>query len=428
MRVRELDGIDVQARPWLSAPGWPIEYAELSRWYTAAATLCGLQPVPAVVKAAPRADFLGAGLEVTMCRFADPLTFRRLGMALLESDDVTAVLRGTVLDLRLDGDGKVGDALVATVSGSHFRVRARAFVLACGGIETPRLLLNTSIGRPGGAANPHGQVGRNFLEHLHVDPGSHIRLTPALRESLGTFTRQQTPQVEPLLRFDDATQRREGLANAVIHLRHVPSERQGAVARAMADLRWGLENRTAPSDTRGRLRAMARDPRAVGRVLLRTARRRSPIYDSMGLVLASEQLPNARSRVTLARRRDRFGQHQAALDWRLGASDIEGLRRTLDLLNQRFEAAGLPSAGDWGAGGFEPRIDGSFHAVGTMRMGDDPRSSVVTRDCRVHGFENLWIAGSSVMPTAGAVTVTFTAVALALRLAGRISEELAGRG
>ena len=50
-------------------------------------------------------------------------------------------------------------------------------------------------------------------------------------------------------------------------------------------------------------------------------------------------------------------------------------------------------------------------------MGADPRTSVVDPTLRVHGAENLWIAGSSVFPSSGCANPTYTIVALSIRLA-----------
>ena len=61
--------------------------------------------------------------------------------------------------------------------------------------------------------------------------------------------------------------------------------------------------------------------------------------------------------------------------------------------------------------------------MGTTRMHEDPKQGVVDRDARVHGMANLWIAGSSVFPTAGSSNPTLTLVALALRLAARLARE-----
>ena len=63
---------------------------------------------------------------------------------------------------------------------------------------------------------------------------------------------------------------------------------------------------------------------------------------------------------------------------------------------------------------------GEGHTLGTTRMGRDPASSVVDPDCRVHGYQNLFVAGSSVFPSGGYTNPTITIVALALRLADKL--------
>jgi len=63
-----------------------------------------------------------------------------------------------------------------------------------------------------------------------------------------------------------------------------------------------------------------------------------------------------------------------------------------------------------------------FHHMCTTRMADDPAEGVVDADCRVHGVDNLWVAGSSVFATGGVATPTFTLVALAIRLADHLGE------
>jgi choline dehydrogenase-like flavoprotein len=65
-------------------------------------------------------------------------------------------------------------------------------------------------------------------------------------------------------------------------------------------------------------------------------------------------------------------------------------------------------------------VVGQGHTLGTTRMGDSATSSVVDADCRVHGYANLFVAGSSVFPSGGFANPTITIVALALRLADRL--------
>jgi choline dehydrogenase-like flavoprotein len=57
-------------------------------------------------------------------------------------------------------------------------------------------------------------------------------------------------------------------------------------------------------------------------------------------------------------------------------------------------------------------------------MNDDPRQGVVDRHCKVHGIDNLYVAGSSVFPTSGVANPTLTLVALVLRLADHLKERL----
>jgi choline dehydrogenase-like flavoprotein len=67
---------------------------------------------------------------------------------------------------------------------------------------------------------------------------------------------------------------------------------------------------------------------------------------------------------------------------------------------------------------------GGWHHMGTTRMSDDPKKGVVDSNCKVYGINNLYIAGSSCYPTAGAVNPTLTLVALALRLSDHLKEKI----
>ena len=64
------------------------------------------------------------------------------------------------------------------------------------------------------------------------------------------------------------------------------------------------------------------------------------------------------------------------------------------------------------------------HYLGTTRMSDSSTQGVVDRHCQVHGVSNLFIASSSVFPTASYANPTLTIVALAIRLADRLKQTL----
>jgi choline dehydrogenase-like flavoprotein len=65
-----------------------------------------------------------------------------------------------------------------------------------------------------------------------------------------------------------------------------------------------------------------------------------------------------------------------------------------------------------------------YHQMGTTRMSSDPAGGVVTADCNVFGYDNLFVAGSSVFATSGWANPTLTIAALSLRLADHLDARL----
>jgi choline dehydrogenase-like flavoprotein len=140
-----------------------------------------------------------------------------------------------------------------------------------------------------------------------------------------------------------------------------------------------------------------------------------------------EQEPRAASRVSLSDRRDPLGYRLARLSWSLSDRDRASVRTLHATLARELRARGIGtlrsplldgSAGEW------PVTGDAAHHMGATRMGSDPKTSVVDRDCRVHGVDNLYIAGSSVFPTAGAANPTLTIVALAAKLGRHVRARL----
>ena len=140
-----------------------------------------------------------------------------------------------------------------------------------------------------------------------------------------------------------------------------------------------------------------------------------------------ESAPNPDSRVVLSTKRDVFGVNLANVDWQMKEIDKLSLRRSHEIFAKEFEAAGVGQLLikiDKDTCTWPPTLIGFAHHIGTTRMHVDPKKGVVDENCKVHGLSNLYIAGSSVFPTAGAAPPTFTIVALALKLADHINELL----
>jgi choline dehydrogenase-like flavoprotein len=132
-----------------------------------------------------------------------------------------------------------------------------------------------------------------------------------------------------------------------------------------------------------------------------------------------EVTPDPDCRITLGSERDALGMPKVKLNMRLADSDLAHFRSTLkelgrQLLESRTGMVRLnrKERSQWLAG-----LDWGNHHMGTTRANADPKKGVVDANLKVHGIANLYVVGSAVYPTYGAVNPTLSIVAMALRLA-----------
>lgn len=185
---RPLDEIDFEVRPWMPYSGWPISKAELGPYYQRAQEVCNLGPF--------EYDFaywedtfrqhqyqpIQFSQEIAPCfwQIIPPshLRFGQVYRAELEgARNIETYLHANVVELETDDTAQSVTRLrVATLEGKQFWVKAKAFVLAVGGIENPRLLLASNQVQKVGLGNQYDQVGRYFMEHPYIISGR-VRLS-----------------------------------------------------------------------------------------------------------------------------------------------------------------------------------------------------------------------------------------------------------
>jgi choline dehydrogenase-like flavoprotein len=399
---RPFDAVDFEERPGIPHSGWPITLAELVPYYARAQPLCQLGPYEydgghwARETGSRRLQLGGESFETSIFQFSPPTRFGAVyRRELAAARNVRVLLHSNVTLIVPDEARRRVDRLeVATLTGRRFEVRARRYVLACGGIENARLLLASGVGGPA--------VGRFFADHPHSPVG--LAVLPA--------------EVAPF--YDGVVS--AGSTRVRAALATTPSlARTGALLRASMTFE-PLE--TDPyidhhDEREQRLAAFGRDVASVAASLEEAPLRVYALY------MRSEQAPNPASRVSLADERDALGMRRARLEWRLSDLDRGSTKRMVRLLAETVGRFGIGRVFSRPASdaGFWDRVGAGFHHMGTTRMGTDPRTAVVDRDCRMLGVENLSVAGSSVFATSGYSNPTLTIVALALRLADRLARE-----
>ena len=411
---------DFESDPGLdgnSGAAWPYAYADLEPWYTAAERIIGVAGTEGEDPTEPSrsgryVEEPGplSGISRRIGEAALSLGFRpfRLPLAInhgaaagrracvacgtcdgfacaisAKNDLATSVLPGLIeigLELRtgtaavrlLAERGRVTGVAVADVrSGVTEVIRARRVILAAGALASPHLLLASGLHR----FNPGGHVvGRYLMRHLN-------------RVVFGAFSRHPAD---------------EG-----------PFQKQLGIH----DLYFGHPDGREPRGKLGGIQQLSTPPGALVRSQL--AGPLGAIGAGLaghltGLLTIAEDQPQFDNRLTLdAARTDRLGLPGLTVTHRYSPRD-----RAASNALARAARAVLRRAG---ALGFYQHVIATFsHAVGTVRMGRDPRTSALDGYGRFRGLDNLYVLDGSFMPRSAGVNPSLTIAANALRAAAHL--------
>jgi choline dehydrogenase-like flavoprotein len=296
--------------------------------------------------------------------------------AFRKSPHGTLVCGATATALFTDATGRVTGMELQAVGKEPRTARAQRYVIACGGVESARLLLlSRGPAFPRGIGNHADLVGRCFMEHVSAAIGS------------GTVRGLWDP--------------RSGYEQVFSESAFIEAKEMG-LGGVRLRLRFSRE----------RIDLELRRPWETLRRTLRAVR-----VGEVNAKVSIEMEPSPENRIVLdERRRDVFGNPGAALLLQATQRDRKTMRFAEEIVRRVLPQLGAR----------EIRVEAGLtqwehHHTGTCRMGDDPRTSVVDRNLRVHGCDNLYVTGSAPFVTSSTSNPTLTLVALSLRLADHLS-------
>ncbi|OGB04488.1 MAG: hypothetical protein A3E25_17965 [Burkholderiales bacterium RIFCSPHIGHO2_12_FULL_69_20] len=423
---RENDPIDYERRPDVGLPGWPLTHADVAPYVDRAAVQLGLDPEgfspkPHFARHSQAGDRLLEDLsdqfETKVFQLSKRLRFQELyADQLRDSSNTHVLLNANVVHLALNQAGtSVAHLQVRGAGGRRrFRGRAKRFVLAAHAIENARLLLLSDDVQRSGIGNGHDQVGRYFMEHPHVVNGLFFP-SPRFPAIYG-MDRLQRVGLNANLGLSRSSMTRQRILQ--YYCRFVPVydfDRSADAVKRVADGFW------EPMDLR-MLKALSRVTQRPLEALRFGAYRAGVLQPrpvAYSLDHRIEQAPSPESRITLSDAKDALGLRRARLHWQLNDIDY----RTFDVGQQTVMAElsrlgmGQFKAARLGREAVDAGVFGHYHHIGTTRMGTSPTGSVVDTNCRVHGVDNLFMAGSSVFASSGYSGPTMMLIAFAIRLA-----------
>lgn len=432
---------DLEKKNWVAHSGWPLRYEELIPYYKRASALLqgpSWDQFKEYYDQAARFDHNhSSSLRQAPIHWlaSKNLEFSQMfAKDLKGSQQITVFLRSSVVSLRLKQNLESIEMLrVRTLENNHFQVKSKFTVLACGGIENARLLLASNQQQICGVANENDNVGRYYMNHpkgeiAKVNLGENADLP-------GWFGLQDKfrHRVDAGLRFDEVFLSKKKLLNTCLLLipeypwsndEHLPKLLTQISKLRQNPLRKEPYLTALSEGAKTAKLAMAKYFKAklasrISGKSMRVRRIRLQYY--------MEQVPNPENRVQLSENRDQFGNPIAKMRWTI--NELE--RKTVACLHEEFKKLVERAAiGQFSwlsvdkAGADQGTVADSSHHMGTTRMGDNPKLSVVDVNCRAHSVNNLYIAGSSVFPTGGFSNPTFTIAALAIRLADKLKVDL----
>ena len=420
-KLRTLDGV---------ADDWPLDYARLEPYYAINARMMGVSGLAGDPAYPPKELPLP---PVPLGKVGTTLAkgFNRLGWHWWPSDsailteeyegrapcinagtclvgcaqgakastDVTywppAIRRGVTLkthcrvrEITVGENGMATGVIYYDADGNEQRQKAEVVVVACNGIGTPRLLLNSrSKHFPDGLANRSGLVGKNLMFHPYA------MVMGVFDQPLEGYKGPPGCCIMSQEFYDTDTSRGFTRGYSFEILRGF-----GPVSTGL----WGMQTQRLPWGARHH------DAYAT-------------LWDRLaGMVAICEDLPEATNAVTLdPDLKDADGIPAPKVTYRLSDNSLRMLDHAVARATDVLHASGakdtvvespLPPAG--------------WHLMGTARMGNDPKTSVVNSWGRAHDVKNLFVIDGSVFVTAGAVNPTNTIQAIALHVADTIKRNL----
>jgi choline dehydrogenase-like flavoprotein len=447
---RPLDPWDFEKRDWIPYSGWPFSLDELMPYYWKTHKLLDLGPPnfePEYWEKrinrldVKRIPLVTGKVRDTISQFSPPVRFGKLYRKdLLEAKHVRVFLHANVVDIEVKpSSNAVSRVHVSTLTGRKMSVYARIFVLATGGIENARLLLASNKTFMNGLGNERDLVGRFFMDHPRLLSGSiqfrkewsRNKLFDIKYHYMNSAVSADRTHIAAQLALTRETLKSERLLNSRVWFSSVFPGEGSAGAQALFRCKQALLKRDQVGWRLSHDLAtmMAHPLDTVGYGFTRLMQPRSLIRDVKFQIIVEPE-PDPDSRVVLSNdERDALGMPRVKVDWRLGTSVQRTFDKTLGLVAEELSRGGVADVTldpkiEGGAWPSSLEMEGTWHHMGTTRMHDSPQFGVVDRHCKVHGIQNLYIAGSSVFPTAGANFPTITIAALTFKLAEHLYERI----
>ena len=419
-----LDEIDFKKRSWVPNSGWPINYEDLKIFYEKAGRILRLENFNFYEseKLPPKFQNQLGCLKFNH-KFLKNKIFQRpmpvvrfkkiISDKLKQSRNSHILFNACALELVQNNSRKVETLLCGSEKGEKFNIRAHKYIVCAGALETPRLLMNSSI--------KNNNLGKYLMDH---PMGSLRQMEFRKKQKTHIYTYSEYSSnlmIKSGLTFQEQTQKQKKLLNHCFYVKN--SYAKGIDENAEKVLLSLLTFRDGGLSIKD-LWNVLKNPRIFFFILLYKITTKTRYAD---LFFVTEQIPNPGSCISLSKKLDRFGYPISKINWQLKKDDILSINRAVDIIKcHSFDGKYVEFVKETCGFDWEHVFTSAAHHLGTARMSVSPEDGVVDKNLKVFNINNLFICDGSVFPTSGNANSSLTIAALACRLADHLlnSKEL----
>jgi hypothetical protein len=409
--------------------GWPLAFEDVFAWYSKVYKDLAIHPEGIDVYrnrlGAETADL--QPVERFFTHWLPQQNFARLfKKEVTDNVQIPILLNGTVNGIGFE-EGRAKSVKVRTADGRDLEIPGSQFVFCNGTLEIVRFFLSTA--KTSDVPWKHNSsIGKFYQDHLCGKTATAQLIDEAKFRNYfeNAFTRG-TVKLQPKLRFRPENREASDLGVCgFFSFRSDIQDHLGNIKWLIRSLRSGAESSTLstlPKDMWFLIRMFAP---VAGRFI--RDRRVMAFFDrSLEFMVQCEQRPIEKSQIRLGNDEHPVpGLFSTDIDWQLdGQQIIDKVSEFTHAADRYLEQRGLArlilddrvTSSDVG---FLKTMVDVYHHAGGMRMSASANLGVVDPDCRVWGTSNVYVAGASVFHSSGHANTTFTALALAARLASAL--------
>ncbi len=406
-QTRKFDIIDFKKRDWVNQSGWPISYNEMLDYYQRAIYYADIGKYSNPNYLPKQKNF--SIFETMTFQHSNSTVFSQRFKKVIESKkNINFIYNANIYKLHYKSTS-VSSIEIISPNRKKLTINSQNFIFAMGGIENARQLL---LNLPETVKNKL-PVGNYFQGHF----SSFIGNFKYNKNLIYKFTDNNYDMIKNnentnkkvmhsyMLRLNDIVQAKNETLNfafmfyygqAMIALKRLP----------LALKNFGYYKNRFRSDTM---------------YVLKEIKKIFSYYSNSVIPLqiyyVMEQEPNYNSYVKLSNDEDYFGLKKTKINWSSSEMDLISFKRSLSLIQSQLKLSKKEIFEKnidkyWN----EAPLDTQSHHMGTTRMGNNLKYSVTDPNLKVHGIDNLYIAGSSTFPTSGVSNPTLTLIALSIRL------------